>query len=182
MNLAYCTQDSYGVEILPECGEFARALGLNVYTRDVVKDSLADLQKVEAIWCCAVLEHVDAPHVFLRKLATMLSPGGMIFLWIPTIPPLPWRLLKCISFMRPHMVAHTHSDHVNAFTPSTIRFMCERAGFETVEVSAMYPGIFSWLNRWLFVLDGAMYIGRKKEGSAYFGSSTRAGKAEYFDA
>ncbi len=182
MNLIYCRPDSYGVEILPECAQFARALGLNVYTRDVVTESLADLPQVDAVWCCAVLEHVDAPHVFLRRLSTLLPVGGLVFLWVPTIPPMPWRLLKYLPFMRHHMVAHTHSDHVNAFTPATIRFMCERAGFDTLEVSAMYPWPLRWLNRWLYVLDGVMYIGRKKEGSAYAGNSTRQGKAEYFDA
>ena len=182
MNLICCTPESYGVEILPECAEFAHSLGLTVYRRYVVTEDLSDLPKVDAVWCCAVVEHVDAPHVFLRKISTLLRTGGLIFLWVPTIPPWPWKLLKYIPFMWRHMVAHTHSDHVNAFTPSTIRFIGERAGFETLEVSAMYPWPLRFFNRSLYVLDGAMYIGRKKEGSAYFGNSTRKGKAEYFDA
>ena len=181
MNLIYCNPDSYGIEILPECADFAKAIGLNVYTRDVVKDSVADLPKVDAIWCCAVLEHVDSPHVFMRKISTLLEPGGLVFFWVPTIPPMPWRLMRYIPRMRKHMVAHTHSDHINAFTPSTLRFMCERAGFELIEMNAMYPGPLRFLGRWLFALDGVMFIGRKKKGPAYSGNSTRIGKAEYFD-
>ncbi len=181
MNLMYCRPDSYGIEILPECAAFAEALGLTVYTRDVVNTDLADLPKAEAVWCCAMLEHVDSPHIVLRKLWTLLEKDGLVFLWVPTIPFIPWRFFKRIPFLTPHLTAHTHSDHVNAFTPATIRFMAERAGFETVEVSAMYPWPLSILNRFLYVLDGAMYVGRKKNASVYFGNSTRKGKARYFD-
>jgi len=182
MNLIYADKPgSYGIDIVPEYAQFARGLGLSAYDRDVVTADLSDLPKVEAVWCCAVLEHVDAPHVFLRKLWTLLEPGGLLFMWVPTLPGIPWKYLRYVPFMRKHMTAHTHSDHVNAFTPSTVRFMAERAGFETIELNALYPQPFAWLGRFLFVLDGVMYVGRKKKES-YFGNSTRKGRAEYFDA
>ncbi|MDB5238021.1 MAG: glycosyl transferase family 2 [Candidatus Kaiserbacteria bacterium] len=180
MNLVWSRAESYGVDIVPEYTEFAQNLGLTAYTRDVITADLSDLPKVEAVWCCAVLEHVDAPHIFLRKLWTLLEPNGMIFMWVPTIPPAPWRYLRHVPFLKRHLTAHTHSDHVNAFTPSTVRFMAERAGFDTIELNALYPKPFGWLGRFIFILDGVMYIGKKKE-SAYFGNSSRIGRAEYFD-
>lgn len=180
MNLVWSREESYGVDIVPEYTEFARNLGLTAHTRDVVTGDLSDLPKVDAVWCCAVLEHVDAPHIFLRKLWTLLEPEGLIFMWVPTIPGIPWRYLRHFPFLKPHLTAHTHSDHVNAFTPSTVRFMAERAGFETIELNALYPKPFQWLGRFMFILDGVMYIGKKKE-SAYFAHSSRKGRAEYFD-
>jgi SAM-dependent methyltransferase len=182
MNLAYARKrGSYGIDIESGYVDFARSLGLQAYCRDVVTADLSDLPKVEAVWCCAVLEHVDSPHIFLRKLWTLLEPEGLLFMWVPTIPPLfPFRYFKQFPFLNKHVTAHTHSDHVNAFTPSTIAFTAERAGFETVELNALYPSPLRWLGRRLFLLDGVMYIGRKKK-DVYIGSSTRKGRSEYFD-
>lgn len=182
MNLVYCTHpDSYGIEIIPECAQFAQSLGLKVYARDMVKESVADLPKVDIVWCCAVLEHVDAPHVFLRKLWTLLDTDGLLAIYVPTIPPIWSRWLRWIRPLRPYFINYGHSDHVNAFTPDTLKFACERAGFETVEMRALYPGPLSFFDRWLFALDGVMYIGKKTAGPVYVRASTRKGRAEYFD-
>jgi SAM-dependent methyltransferase len=180
MNLVYARPESYGLDIQKVYVDFANALGLTAYLRDAVLDDLSDLPKVEAIWCCAVLEHVDAPHVLLRRLWLLSKPDGLIFMWVPTIPGFPWRYLKYIPFMRKYLNAHTHGDHVNAFTPATVRFTAERAGFETIELNALYPKPFRWLGKFLFILDGVMYVGRKKQ-QVYSDNSSRKGKAEYFD-
>lgn len=183
MNLVYCTHpDSYGIELIPECAEFAQSLGLKVYARDMVKDSVADLPKVDLVWCCAVLEHVDSPHLFLRKLYTLLEKDGLLALYVPTIPPRWSRWLKHIRPLRPYFKNFSHVDHINAFTPETLKFACERAGFETIELRALYPWPLSIFDRRFFALDGVMYIGKKKAGEVYPGYATRKGKAEYFDA
>lgn len=78
MNLLFCVPGSYGIEIDGYAVAFARSLGLTVYQRDVLNDDLSDLPKVEAIWCSAVLEHVDSPHMFLRKLHLLLKPAWWI--------------------------------------------------------------------------------------------------------
>jgi hypothetical protein len=130
-----------------------------------------------------VAEHVDSPHILLRKLWTLLEEDGIALIYVPTIPPRWSRWLPYVMpRLRPYFINYSHSDHINAFTPDTFRFMCERAGFETVEVTALYPGILGIFNRVLHALDGVMYVGRKKHGIAYEGNSKRKGKAEYFDA
>ena len=180
--LLHAARGSYGIEIVQERVDFAKSIGLTAYRRDVLSDDLSDLPKVEALWCCAVLEHVDSPHVFLRKLWSLLEPEGRVFLWVPTIPPRPVRFLQNAPFVNAHLTAHTHTDHVNAFTPATIRFMAERGGFETIEVNALYPHPFRFLGTSVYLLDGVMYVGKKKPSGVYRGRSTRKGKAAYFDA
>ncbi|MDR3572163.1 MAG: methyltransferase domain-containing protein [Candidatus Pacebacteria bacterium] len=165
--------NSYGIDIVSDYVDFAKSIGLKAYLRNVGVDSLDDLPKVEAVWCCAVPEHVDSPHLFLLQLRSLLKPGGLVFVWVPTIPPFPW--LRYIPGLKKHVTAHTHSDHINAFTPRTIRFTAERAGFDTIELNAMYPFPFRWLGKFLFLLDGVMYVGRRRE-QVYFGNSTRKGK------
>ena len=86
MNLLHCARGSYGIEIDDREARFARGLGLPVYHRDAMIDDLSDLPRVDAVWCAAVLEHVDSPHVFLRRLHELLLPEGLLVIFVPTIP------------------------------------------------------------------------------------------------
>lgn len=174
MNLVFCAPGSYGIEIEHYEVTFARSLGLTVHERDVQKDDLSDLAKPEVIWCSAILEHVDAPHVLLRKLHLLLKPEGLLVLYVPTLPLMP--SLQRLPLLGRYFSGHSASDHINAFVPSTVRFFCERAGFRTIEVSPFYPGILGILNHLAplnRLVDGCVYIGRKTEGWEYPMKATR---------
>ena len=170
--LAFCNCESYGLEISEYQGEFANSIGLNVLRRDVLDDDLSDLPKVDVVWTRDVLEHVDAPHVLLRKAHGLLKPGGLLLVSVPVIPPFPF--LKRLPYVGPYFGGYTHSDHVNAFTPATLAFFCERAGFETKEISPFYPGIFSVFNKIVRVFSVAVYVGTKVDDWEYGVNSTRA--------
>jgi SAM-dependent methyltransferase len=154
--------------------KFAGSIGLQVFRRDLVEDDVDDLPKVDFVWAAAVLEHVTSPHVFLRRSYLLLRPKGLIAVYVPTIPPVPAmrRLPKVGKYFR----AHATGDHVNAFVPATVRFFCERAGFETLEVSAFYPPPLAALSA-LPVLrglkDGVFFIGRRIDGWDYPATSGR---------
>lgn len=145
MDLVFCAPGSYGIEIQEHEVKFALSLGLTVYQRDVLRDDLSDLPKVEVVWCSAAVEHVDSPHILLRKIHLLLKPDGLLALYAPTIPLLPW--LRHLPRLGRYFSGHTAADHINAFVPSTLRFFCERAGFKTIEVSPFYPGPLRLLNR-----------------------------------
>lgn len=174
VNLIHCTPESYGIEIEEYEVRFARALGLTVYERNVLDDSLADLPKADAVWCSAVLEHVDSPHIFLRKLHSLLKPEGLVCIFVPTIPLMPW--LKHLPRVGHYFKGHVHGDHINAYIPETLRFFGERAGFKTVEASPFLPGLLGVFNRIPLLqrlIDGCIYVGRKIEGWNYPPGSTR---------
>ena len=175
INLLYFARESYGIDVSEYQVEFARSLDLVcIYQRDIVSDDLADLPKVDVIWCSAVLEHVDSPHVFLRKLASLLKDNGMLIIMVPIIPV--FKSLRKLPWLGKYFVGYLASDHVNAFTPEALRFDCERAGFETVELSACFPHVFSVFNHLsLFrCLSGrCAYVGRKIRGWEYPVKSTR---------
>ncbi|MBW1929149.1 MAG: class I SAM-dependent methyltransferase [Deltaproteobacteria bacterium] len=161
-NLLYCTKDSYGIEIDKHRARFARSLGLKVYELDIQKDSVADLPKVEVIWCSAVLEHVECPHTFLKRLHVILKPGGIMALYVPTIPLLP--IMSHIPRLKNYISGYDAYDHVNAFVPSTLQFSCEKAGFRTLEISPFYPGIFGALNTVPLlnrIVSRTVYVGKK---------------------
>lgn len=162
VNLLYCAPESYGIDIDKYKIDFARSIGLNVYQRDLESDDLFDLPKVEAVWCSAVLEHVFSPHRFLNSLNLLLKPNGLIFIYVPVIPSL--QSLEHISRLKKYLAGYRGQNHVNAFVPETLRFVCEQAGFRTIEISPFYPGLLRWFNPIPFFnrLTGrCVYIGRK---------------------
>jgi 2-polyprenyl-3-methyl-5-hydroxy-6-metoxy-1,4-benzoquinol methylase len=174
MNLFFCAPGSYGIDIDEYAIRFAKSLGLCVFQKDIVNDDISDLPKAEVIWCSAVLEHVDCPHIFLRKLHILLKPNGLLVLYVPTIPLLPF--LAHLPKMGRYFSGHRAADHVNAFTIHTIRFFCERAGFQTIEVSPFLPGPLALFNKVPLLnslIDGCVYIGRAIEGWEYPDKATR---------
>ncbi len=174
MNLAFCAPGAYGIEVEEYEVRFARSLGLTVYPRDVLNDDLSDLPMAEVVWCSAVLEHVDSPHVLLRKLYLLLEPEGLLAIYVPTIPLLPW--LRHLPRLGRYFSGYAASDHINAFIPATLRFFCERAGFKTVEISPFYPGPLQFASHVPMVsrlVDHCVYIGRKIEAWEYPEKATR---------
>ncbi len=171
---------SYGIELEPYCARFAGSLGLEVHARDVVTDDLSDLRPVDAVLCLAVLEHVDAPHVFLRKLHLLLKPEGLLIVETPRKPALEW--LERAPLLR--HVYQDHGDHVNAFTVSTLRFACERAGFRTLAAAKWSKPLAQRLQPLspfvggLFPLsllaNGVVYVGAKVADWQYPPEATRA--------
>ena len=76
---------------------------------------------------------------------------------------------------RPVFLGHMASDHVNAFVPETLAFFCERAGFETLEVSTFFPGPLQIFNNWPVLpgtIDGTVYVGRAIPGWNYGNKAT----------
>lgn len=162
MNLLFCKHGSYGIEIDKDKSSFANSIGLNVYTRDIVHDDISDLPEVESIWCSAVLEHVDSPYLFLRKLYQLIKPEGFLFLYVPTIPVFPF--LKKVPYLGKYVTGYEERGHINAFVPSTLRFFCESTGFRTIEISPFYPGLLCVFNHIPFfnrLTSRCVYIGKK---------------------
>lgn len=144
-NLIYCAQGSYGIEIDKRKVEFAKSIGLMVYERDFLKDDISELPKADIVWCSAVLEHVESPYIFLKKICHILRPNGLIVIYVPTIPLFP--KFSSIPWIKKYISGFNNQDHINAFVPSTLKFICERAGFYTIEVSPFYPSFFSAFNK-----------------------------------
>lgn len=177
MVLAVAAKGSYGVDYEGYQTVFAKALGFHVENRDVVEDDLSDLPKVQTVWCAAVIEHLDSPHILLRKIHQLLKPGGRLILETPSAIPALWR--RRIPGME--RVFGDHDDHVNSFTPSTIVRFCERAGFsEEAVVRYSTPlinrgvpvGLCGWFP-FSLVAQSLVYVGRAIDGWEYPAKSQR---------
>ena len=125
VNLFYCAPGSYGLEGDPDDVGFAKSLGLRVYQQELNHDDLTDLPKVDVVYASAIIEHVDSPHILLRKLHGVLKPDGLVIVYAPTVPVFPGlgKLPRLGGYFR----GTNAGDHVSAFTPATLRFFL-RAG------------------------------------------------------
>ena len=170
-NLFFTPAGSYGLEVNSAYVRFARSLGLEVHERDVVQNDLSDLPRVDAVWCSALIEHVESPHILLRKLHLLLKPDGLLLLFAPIFPMI--ASLRHVPKYGRNFTSHLHEDHVSAFTRQTLRFTCERAGFQTIEVTALYRKPFSVFNRSIFLPATCMYVGRALESWDYPAKSSR---------
>jgi SAM-dependent methyltransferase len=136
---------SAGVDAVDRNVAFCRALGLAAAVANV-EDGLPDFgRSFDAVFCSNLLEHLVAPHLFLLRLHAQLAERGQLFIHVPTIPPLPIvdRLVKLAIGHN----GYRASEHINAFTPRTLAFALERAGFvveDLVFVAARGHPILRW--------------------------------------
>ena len=180
-NLIHASKDSYGIEIDPYYADFAKSLGLKIYRKDIY-DDISGLPKVDVVWCSAVLEHVESPHSFLRRLNFLLKPNGIIVIFVPTIPLIP--SFRKIKPLERYLTGYLHGDHINAFVPSTLKFTAERAGFKTIALNPFTPRPLAFLidnpllNR---LIDGCIYIGEKIENWEYPDNASRRTSIDSID-
>jgi SAM-dependent methyltransferase len=136
---------SAGLDAVERNVAFCRALGLEARLANV-EDGLPDLgRRFDGVFCSNLLEHLVAPHLFLLRLHGQLVDQGRVFIHVPTMPPLPIldRLIK-------RAIGHNGyraSEHINAYTPRTLQFALERAGFiveDLVFVGARGHRLLRW--------------------------------------
>ena len=123
-----------------------------------------------------MLEHVESPHRFLRKVHQLLEPSGLLVLFVPATPSIGSLALHRLPWIGRYFVGYLASDHINAFTLSTLAFTCERAGFETIKVTPSFPGPFRLFNRvppLASLVDGSTYISRAIPNWGYPPKATR---------
>lgn len=162
-NLIYCASGSYGIETDRQRADTAQGRGLNIYHRDILKEDISDLRKVDAVWCSAVLEHVSSPHLFLQRIGELMNPGALLAVYVPVVPL--FEFLSTTPGIGKYVSGFREEGHISAFVPETLRFACEAAGYKTLEVSPFYPGPLSMMNKVPGInrLAGrCMYIGVKE--------------------
>ncbi|MBX3467283.1 MAG: class I SAM-dependent methyltransferase [Planctomycetes bacterium] len=103
----------------------------------------------DAVTLWDVIEHVPRPGEALEALATVLRPGGLLFLSTPDVGSVVARLLR----RRWHYVDPVQ--HLALFNARNLRLLLERAGFEPIGVRSL--GHFYRVG---YVLDRLAYLHR----------------------
>ena len=114
--------DPIGIDISTSRADAARGAGA-VVLPDLATFDAKGGGKVHAVVLSQVLEHVSDPVGLLRALALRMVPGGVLFVAVP----------DCSGLTRPRDFDGFHRlqplEHLNAFTPHTLRETVTRAGF-----------------------------------------------------
>jgi SAM-dependent methyltransferase len=142
-----------GIEISTRIVADARPIFESRGGRIIHADVLSGLQSLEAASCDGALvesylEHEVQPAEVLRELSRVLRSGSAIILKLPNYACWNRRMRgeKWCGFRLP--------DHVNYFTPDTLRTMLGQQGFEIAR--------FTFLDR-LWTNDNMWCVARKKE-------------------
>jgi 2-polyprenyl-3-methyl-5-hydroxy-6-metoxy-1,4-benzoquinol methylase len=85
-----------------------------------------------AVTLFEVLEHLDAPYETLVSLCGLLAPGGLLVLETPDCTG-----VEGIRTEREYRQIHP-LDHINAFTPSSLRAIARRSGFRPIRPPAAH--------------------------------------------
>lgn len=111
--------------------EAFRSAGFDALTYDpFAKRSVAPpLSSFDTIVCSHVLEHIPDPLSFLKSSARYLAPEGTIVLSVPNASGEGFRKRATRWVWTQAPVTHIHH-----FTPSGLKALVQRAGFETLEI------------------------------------------------
>ncbi|MBM3673544.1 MAG: class I SAM-dependent methyltransferase [Actinobacteria bacterium] len=124
--------EGVGVDLDPEMVAEARERGVEAHVGDAI-EFLASVPEASygAITAIQVAEHLELDHLiaFLDLAATRLAPGGVLIAETPNPASL-------IVLSRSYILDPTH---VWPLHPSLLTFLCERAGFLTVEERFFSP-------------------------------------------
>jgi SAM-dependent methyltransferase len=131
--LQYARQRGWDVHGLDVQEEFARGIsertGISMYAGEL-GDPEIQAQRFDAVTMWDVIEHVPSPRATLAAAAAVVRPGGMLALSTINASSFNARLFggKWVFWNRPGRVP----EHLQAFTPVTLRKALNEAGFVPV--------------------------------------------------
>lgn len=132
--------------------DHAAKMGVPVTRGEFPAQSFAE--KFDAVTFWAVMEHLAAPKLFLKKAASILKPGGHCFILTPNMDSLAVRLIGA-------KYRYIFPEHLNYFAPRTMRKFAELE-FTVVGMTSTH---FNPLVIWQDFRGGAREIPRAERAS-----------------
>jgi len=117
----------YGLEIDQEVVKRAQGSGLDVYCGRF-EDFDFNSQKYDVVRLWHVLEHFKNPNFNLRKILSILKPGGQIILGIPNVNSLYSRIFK------QDWSGLDVPRHLYHFSPQTIKKILVECGYSNIKI------------------------------------------------
>src|SRR5262249_52033696 len=113
-----------GVDVLEEEVKYLRAQGYEVILADITQAPLSE--KFDVVIGGEVLEHLDAPGMYMKNCAAMLNPGGRLAITAPN----PWYINAILKNCFGRYTFVDSADHVAWYDASTLFELGQRHGFE----------------------------------------------------
>ncbi len=121
----------YGIEGSVAARQVAKSKGIFVYSKGFLKENFKG-KKFDVITLWQVLEHIDDPNVYLKKIKSILKKEGLLYIGVPNIESSQYKLFRKNWF---------HLDmprHLFAYSPKTLRGMLEKNSFKVIKIDHDY--------------------------------------------
>lgn len=160
-HLACFGPGSVGVTIIDQHIEDGRKRGLKIVSKNVESPDFSMDETFDVVWANNFFEHMNAPHLFLRKMTTCLNDDGLLILGVPVIP---W--FTFLGRFKKFRGAYAKS-HVNFFYRKTLIETVRYAGYDVSEARLFYmknPRLDWFFN---FIAPHIYVIARPKKDFKY---------------
>lgn len=137
---SYKGWDVKGCEISQTAVEFAKnKLSLNNIRQGRVEELNYPPNYFDIITMWDVLEHIPDPDCLLRCLRVVLKDDGIFFIHTPNINiQLPKARIKKFFWKNHHHFLEA-KDHINIYSPRTIKMLLEKYGFKNFNFVHLHP-------------------------------------------
>lgn len=118
----------------PVAAQRARERGVTVFESTVEALDVASVGLFDAVSFLDVLEHLEAPITALRRVKTVLNPGGFVLLSVPNVgfwPIVRDLLIGRFDYLPVGILCNTH---LRFFTERSLMALLEDAGFRVVTI------------------------------------------------
>ncbi len=134
----------YGVELDDKSAHAARQEGLDVRSGTLEHSNLPN-EYFHLAYCANIIEHVDNPGGFLKKIHSLLLPRGYVVLLTPRVGGLDYLL-----FRKRYWGAYHVPRHWNLWNDENFTRFAHDCGFEVVKISSvLVPTHWIWsLHHW----------------------------------
>jgi SAM-dependent methyltransferase len=130
--------DAHGTEL----GEWARHAAAQRELQNLHVGTLSDLafpsSSFDVVYAAQVFEHLPRPGNELAEIRRILRPGGLLYVDVPN-----YRTLS-IVLGRDDFMLNEPPQHLNYFSPASLRDMLTRNGFDVTQVAS--GGGLKWEN------------------------------------
>lgn len=117
--------NAVGIDVSGYAVEYAKEHGCKAFLTDIYKAGFKDTS-FDVITIFQLIEHVPNPVKFMKEVKRILKPGGHVILTTPNHGG----YLK--KLMGKNWFSYRHQEHLFFFSPKSIDFLLEKAGFASI--------------------------------------------------
>jgi len=127
-----------GAEVIEAARSHAQGQGLNLQYRNATAEELvAEGVKFPVVTALEILEHVADPVAFLRTLADLLEPGGVLFLSTLNRTPQSFLTAKLGAEYILRLLPQGTHDWKKFITPAELGRYCREAGLRLADTAGL---------------------------------------------
>ena len=149
---------------------YAKNAGLNVLGATI--DDLPTSLNFDVITMWDVLEHIDSPISYLKRITRLLNPNGIVFVQVPTCDSLAARI------MRENCNMFDGIEHLTLFSSKSLDKCFAEAGFKLVTKKSVINEKFAINNYLSYECDP--YLPRNQSSNQSIDKMLSLDKAELF--